>query len=318
MPELESNFQQVLTDRTAGDPMREDARWTNLSRPEIAARLTALGTPVGPEVVRQLLKKHGLGQRQARKSVAMGSSPDRNAQFEQIAALRKEYEAAGNPILSMDTKKRELLGNFFRPGTLYAGESAQVFDHDFPTAAEGWVIPHGIYDLLRNVGHIHLGVSHDTSPFACECLRRWWQTQGRPAYPRASSILLLCDGGGSNSASRYVFKEALQGVADEIGVPIRVAHYPPYCSKYNPIEHRLFPHVTRACQGVVFRSLEVVQQLIARTHTRSGLRVTVDILRGTYETGLKVAAQFKQTMRIAFAQNLPRWNYTAIPAAPTS
>jgi len=139
--------------------------------------------------------------------------------------------------------------------------------------------------------------------------------QSKVAHPQASSILLLCDGGGSNSARQYVFKEALHGVADEIGIAIRVAHYPPYCSKYNPIEHRLFPHVTRACQGAVFHGIEVVKPLMERTRTRGGLRVNVEILRGVYETGLKVAAHFKQTMRIHFAETLPRWNYTAIPAA---
>jgi hypothetical protein len=213
----------------------------------------------------------------------------------------------------MDTKKQEYLGNFYRDGHLYTTEELEVYDHDFNSQAEGIVIPHGIYDLQRNTGYINLGTSCDTSEFACDCIRNWWYNRGRFDYPNATSILVLCDGGGSNSSRYYIFKQDLQALADELGIEIRIAHYPPYTSKYNPIEHRLFPHVTRACQGVVFRSIELVKELMEKTHTRQGLKVTVQIVDKVYQKGRKVAKDFKETMRIVFDEFLPQWNYTAVP-----
>lgn len=312
---MEANFLEVLREHTAGDPMREGIKWTDLTRREISRRLAERGTPAGKRVVKQLLKKHGYVKRKARKKVEMGPRhPDRNAQFENIARLKAEYLSAGQPVLSIDTKKKELLGSFYREGKLYTTEPIEVWDHDFPTAASGVVFPHGLYDVGRNCARINLGTSHETSQFACESIERWWRRQGRRQYPQATRLLLLCDGGGSNSASRYVFKEELQKLADRLGLEIRVAHYPPYCSKYNPIEHRLFPHVTRACQGVVFNSVGIVKSLMEKTRTSTGLRVTVDILDKVYEIGRKCAKGFKETMKIIFDDLLPKWNYRAIPA----
>lgn len=239
----------------------------------------------------------------------------RNAQFENIARLKAEYQAAGNPVISMDTKKKEYLGNFYRDGYAYTQQTLLAFDHDFNSFAEGVVIPHGLYDVLRNKGYINLGVSKDTSEFACDSLRNWWYNQGRYDYPLARSILLLCDGGGSNNARHFIFKADLQQLVDEIGIEIRIAHYPPYTSKYNPIEHRLFPHVTRVCQGVLFKSVELVKQLMERTRTQSGLSVTVQIIDKIYQTGRKVTEAFKQNMPIVFDEHLPQWNYRAVPNA---
>ena len=237
----------------------------------------------------------------------------RNEQFENIAALKASYQAAGNPVVSMDTKKKEYLGNFYRSGHLYTTETIETYDHDFYSFAEGIVIPHAIYDLVHNKGYINIGTSRDTSQFVCDSLRQWWYTQGQVDYPQATSILILCDGGGSNNSRYYIFKQDLQELADEIGLEIRIAHYPPYCSKYNPIEHRLFPHVTQACQGVVFKSVEVVKELMARTKTKQGLRVTVNVIDKVYQTGRKVAESFKENMPIIFDDFLPQWNYTAVP-----
>ena len=304
----------MLFDHTAGDPMDETVRWTNLSLEEI---VTALwedhDIQVSPTVVRQLLKKHGYRRRKAQKKRTMKQAAHRNEQFEKIARLKAEYEAVGNPMISLDTKKKEDLGNFYRDGQLYTREEVHVYDHDFKSFAEGVVIPHGLYDVRRNIGYLHLGTSHDTSEFACDSFRYWWYTYGRKDYPQAFSILVLCDGGGSNSARQYLFKQDLQTLADEIGVEIRIAHYPPYCSKYNPIEHRLFPHVTRACQGVIFAGMEVVKELMAKTHTQTGLKVFVHIMDKVYQTGRKVAADFKENMRLVFDAFLPQWNYRAIP-----
>jgi len=305
----------VLRDRTAGDPMRPEVKWTDLTRREICGWLAQRGTPASRRGVKYLLRKHGYVKRKARKTRAMGPRhPDRNAQFQNIARLKQEFLDAGEPVISMDAKKKELLGNFYRDGRLYARQAIEVFDHDFPGAADGAVFPHGLYDVGLNRGHINLGTSHETSEFACDSIERWWCAEGRKRYPHATRLLLLCDGGGSNSARRYVFKEALQGLAARLGLEIRVAHYPPYCSKYNPIEHRLFPHVTRACQGVVFHTIQIVKTLMEKTTTRTGLQVTVDILDKVYETGRQCAKGFKQNMKILFDDLLPQWNYRAIPA----
>lgn len=207
-----------------------------------------------------------------------------------------------------------MIGNFFRNGKLYTQERVHVSDHDFRSSADGIAIPHGLYDMYRNIGYITIGTSRDTSEFACACIRQWWSTYGCLDYPDATEILLLCDCGGSNNARYYIFKQDLQELADELGIAIRIAHYPPYTSKYNPIEHRLFPHVTRACQGVVFSNIEIVKTFISKTKTKMGLLVFTSVLDKVFETGRKVADNFKENMRIQFDDYLPQWNYTAIPA----
>lgn len=179
--------------------------------------------------------------------------------------------------------------------------------------AQGVVIPHGIYDVQRNHGYVTLGTSHDTSAFACDCLLQWWQHYGQPTYADADSLLVLCDGGGSNSARTYLFKQDLEQVGQDLGIEIRVAHYPPYTSKYNPIEHRLFPHLTRACQGVIFTSVALVKDLMATTTTKTGLSVDVSILDKVYATGRKTTPHFKEQMRVIFDEDLPQWNYTIPP-----
>jgi hypothetical protein len=304
----------VLEDHTAGDPMRLEVRWTNLSRRQIAKRIAELGTPVSRHVVSQLLRRHGYRRRKALKKKTMGPRhPDRNAQFENIARLRKKYLKAGSPVISIDTKKKELMGEFYRDGVIDTQATIETNDHDFASMGSGTVIPHGLYDVGRNEGFVHLNTSHDTSELACDSIAAWWEDHGRAAYPGAKKLLVLCDGGGSNSASRYVFKEALQELATRLGLEIRVAHYPPYCSKYNPIEHRLFPHVTRACRGVIFRTLETVRHYMAKAGTATGLEVEVSVLEKVYETGRKCAAGFKEAMNIVFDDLLPKWNYRAVP-----
>ncbi len=314
-PEIDEQFLSVLREHTAGDPMNEKILWTNLREWEIVEALKMdYDVKVSRNIVRQLLKKHDYCLRKAQKRQSLKKSvPDRNEQFDNIVRLKSEYLKAGNPVISMDTKKKEHLGNFYREGRLYTLEELQVYDHDFPSFAEGVVIPHSLYDLQLNIGYIQVGTSRDTSEFACDSFRHWWYHYGCKNYSNATSILVLCDGGGSNSSRHYLFKQDLQILADEIGIEIRIAHYPPYCSKYNPIEHRLFPHVTRACQGVVFSSLELVTELISKTRTKTGLKVFVHVINKIYQTGRKVSDTFKSTMRLVFDETLPRWNYCAIP-----
>lgn len=298
---------------TAGDPMRAGVKWTNLSHRQIAKRLKEMGTPAGKNIVSQLLRAHGYRRRKAQKKRTMGQHAERNAQFEKIAHLKQEYLEVGKPVISIDTKKKELLGNFYREGITEGVKPTVVNDHDFPSHGNGFVIPHGIYDVSRNEAALHLNTSHDTTAFACESIELWWREQGQAVYPKTDELLILCDGGGSNSSLKYLFKEDLQALSNRLNLKIRIAHYPPYCSKYNPIEHRLFPHVTRACKGVPLECLETAKFYMAKTETTTGLNVVVRIIDKVFETGRKYAKSFKENMKIQFDEVLPKWNYTAIP-----
>jgi len=227
--------------------------------------------------------------------------------------LRASYEAIGNPIISVDTKKKEHIGNLFREGKIYTTETVEVFDHDFPSLAEGVAVPHAVYDVARNEAYVSIGTSRDTSEFACDSIRHWWYNYGILYYSLATSILMLMDGGGSNSSRHYLFKQDLQALAEEIGVEIRVAHYPPYTSKWNPIEHRLFPHITRSLQGVILTTHQLIKELVEKTTTTSGLKVFACVVNKIYETGRKITEGFKESMRIVFDKHLGQWNYVAVP-----
>jgi Rhodopirellula transposase DDE domain len=206
-----------------------------------------------------------------------------------------------------------LIGHFYRPGTLYAQETLATFDHDVPSLAEGGVIPYGMYDLQHHPGYVILGTSHDTSACACDGVRQWWQTSGQTPDVKAAALLLLCDGGGSKSARTYWCKADLEKGVQDIGVDLRVAHYPPYTSKGNPLEHRWFPHLTRACQGVVVTSVELVKELMAKAQTQTGLEVSVDLCTKMYATGRKVTEHCKEHLPVIFDDELPQWNYRIPP-----
>ncbi len=189
----------------------------------------------------------------------------------------------------------------------------EVYDHDFPTLAEGVGIPHTLYDIERNEAYVTIGTSRDTSEFACDSIRHWWYNYGIKHYSDATSILMLMDGGGSNSSRHYIFKQDLQALVDELGIEIRIAHYPPYTSKWNPIEHRVFPHITRSLQGVILTTHQLMKELIEKTTTKTGLNVVANIINKVYQTGRKVAKDFKKSMEIIFDKKLRLWNYTAVP-----
>ncbi|WP_293282296.1 ISAzo13 family transposase, partial [Microcoleus sp. PH2017_36_ELK_O_B] len=205
--DLNERFLEVLKNHTAGDPMSEKIKWTTT-------------------VVKKLLKKHGYVKRKAQKQQTTGVTKNRNEQFENLARITAQYELRGNPIVSMDTKKKEFIGNLYRAGSLYTTEVITTFDHDFFSLAEGKVVPHGIYDPQQNRGYLNLGISKDTSEFACESIKLWWINYGKFIYPQADSILIKCDGGGSNNSNHHIFKSDLQKLVDELGIEIRIAHYP--------------------------------------------------------------------------------------------
>ena len=312
IPGIDAAFLRVLADHTAGSPMDEKIKWTNLTRQNIASLLALEGILVSVTVVDQLLWKHYYRKRQAVKKRSGGGSENRDRQFKNIDRLKQEYVEAGHPVVSMD-KKKEFIGDLNRKGSVYTTEPQVVYDHNFPSLAQGVAIPHGLYDVVDNIGYIQIGTSRDTTEFACDSIRYWWTTYGKVRYPLATSILLLCDGGGSNSSHYHIFKSDLQALVDDLGIEIRIAHYPPYTSKYNPIKHRLFPHVTRVCQGVILESVELLNELIATTTTRTGLKVFTTILNKSYQIGRTVTENFKENIEIVFDSILPRWNYTAKP-----
>jgi hypothetical protein len=317
-PKIDEDFCKVLVEHTAGSPTEESLIWTNLAHTEIVDRMQECGSFISVHIVDQLLDRHDFHERKALRMTPLSRHPDRNTQFETIARLKRESLDSADPILSMDLKARELLGNFFRSGPLQTRQPIRVFDHDFAEFAQGVVLPHGIYDLKLNRGYIHLGTSHETSEFACDNLRDWWERFGRAAYPAARSILLLCDGGGSNPADNdngqaHLFRTDLQRLVNDLRLEIRVAHYPPYASKYNPIEHRLFPHLTRVCRGVIFHTIDVVAELMRKASTRTGLSVVVDLVDRVYEIGRKVSQAAKDAVNLVRDTVLPRWNYRILP-----
>jgi hypothetical protein len=315
--EVEQNLKSVLQTRTGGDPDDATIVFTDLSPARLSKTVTNLGTPVSDETIRQWMDGQNLRLRKIRKVLPGGSSPDRDAQFARIAELIEEYEAAGNPYFFVDTKAKEHLGSLFRAGRVRCNTAFRAFDHDFPSWADGVIIPHGIYDRVRNRGHINIGLSHDTSLFACDSLQWYWNRIGQQCYRDATSVLLLFDCGGSNAANKYIFKHDLQTLADTIGLEIRAAHYPSYCSKYNPIERRLFPHITRACTGMLFDTLETVVELMRKATTSTGLRTTVNVIRRLYETGRNATEEMKSNLKIVFDDLLPKWNYRAVPQNAT-
>ncbi len=274
-----------------------------------------MGTPAGDDAIRQWMNEQNLRLRKIHKVKSGGKSPDRDAQFQNIAGLIEQYEDAGNPCFSVDTKAKEFQGQLFRKGRVRCTKAFEAFDHDFPSWADGVIIPHGIFDLFRNRGHINIGLSRDTTEFACDSFKWYWNRIGRQCYPDADSILMLVDCGGSNSATKYIFKHDLQAVVNAIGVEIRVAHYPSYCSKYNPIERRFFPHVSRACTGMLFDTLERAVELMRKATTSTGLKTTVNVIRRIYETGRNATEIIKETIRstVCFHELLPRWNYSIAP-----
>ncbi len=316
-PDINDTFLSLVKEHTAGDPMDETKKWTNLTCAKIGCLLAEQGFKVSRNIVRKLLKKNAYVKRKALKKKAAGGHVNRNAQFEKISKLRALYTSLGHPIISVDAKKKELIGNLFREGKVYTTKTVEVYDHDFPSLAEGVAVPHTLYDIDRNEAYVNIGTSRDTSEFACDSIRHWWNTYGRLYYPLATSILLLMDGGGSNSSRHYIFKQDLQALVDEIGVKIRIAHYPPHTSKWNPIEHRVFPHITRELSGMILISHLFMKELIEKTTTKTGLKVFACIFNKVYETGRKVAEGFKESMQIVFDEHLRQWNYVAIPNVAT-
>jgi hypothetical protein len=306
-----TTFQQTVQPYVAGTPQDERVRWVGLHPGQICRKMAHVGIAISRYLVATLLAWCGLRRRRYRKTQCLGQTALRNAQFEHIARLREAFADRDWPILSRDTKNKERLGNFDRGETDYGLERRAVNEHDFPSAATGLVIPHGIYDVTRNHGYLTLGTSHDTSECVCDNLLWYWQQDLQWHYPEAAAMLLLCDGGGSTGCRHTIVKYDLARMADRLGLHVLVAHYPAYCSKWNPIEHRLFCHLHRAWQGALFHSLDLVKELALTTATTTGLTVSVRINPQVYATGRVVPEDWQRRLnhQILFDDDMPQWNY---------
>ena len=300
----------ILHSYTAGSPMNECIRWTNLSWTRISELLKDKGLDVGRYVVKKVMKQLGYVRRKMVKCKTMVEVAFRNEQFEYIKKITKEFISNGLPVLSLDTKKKELIGNFYRQGHLLTHEQVNVFDHDFKNFSQGTVVPHGIYDLYQNTCYLTLGQSCDTAEFMCDNLSYYWENHIRHYYPAAGKILLLCDGGGSNGSRFHVVKEAFHNLAQKLKIEIVVAHYPAYCSKWNPIEHLAFCHITRAWQGIVFDSFQTVEDKAKMATTKTGFSVEVWQNKKEYKTGKKASEEFLTNYPVKFNKFLPQWNYS--------
>jgi len=303
----------LLEHDTGGDPMT-GLKWSRRTTEKVAVLLADLRIFVSSNTVARLLHQMGYSLRVNHKALATDSSPDRNQQFEYISELRTSFQRRNHPIISVDTKKRELVGNFKNPGARWCQSPILVNDHDFRTDSIGVAIPYGIYDLLANRGSIFLGISHDTARFAARSIATWWSREGLVRYPRTSKLLILADTGGSNSSRTYGWKSEIQKqLCNRLNLTVTIAHYPVGASKWNPVEHRLFSEISKNWAGEPLTTYEKILKFIRTTSTLTGLRVTAYMDRNTYETGLTPTNEERRQLCIRPHDVLPNWNYTIAP-----
>lgn len=276
----------------------------------LGGRLLDRGFGISPGVLSDLLRDSlDIGRRKIQKDIPLGHSEDREPQFQRLAQLRAEYTAMGWPVLSVDTKKKELLGRYAHAGRAWTDGTLKAFDHDFGSYSTGKAIPYGVYDTVRNEALVYLATGSDTGALAADALRRWWYRLGKRSYAGVGGILVLADCGGSNGYKVALYREQLGCLATHLGIPIRVAHLPPYCSKYNPIDHRLFCHLTRALSGRLCESLEWMQLLFSQVRTSTGLSVVAELARKVYQTAQKAGKAFRQCESTIRDALLGKYNY---------
>jgi hypothetical protein len=313
-PGLENALDALVEPTSRGDPM-SPLRWTCMSVRRLAAELQRHGFQIGRQKIADLLHEMGYSLQANRKTREGTDHPDRDAQFEYINRHVKAFQHRGQPVISVDTKKKELVGDFRNVGREWRpqGQPLEVRTHDFQDDDLGKVVPYGVYDLTHNEAWVSVGIDHDTAEFAVASIRRWWRTMGKKRFPNATRLLITADSGGSNGARSRLWKVALQRFADETGLEVGVCHFPPGTSKWNKIEHRLFCHITRNWRGQPLLSREIIVQLIGRTTTQAGLTVKASLDRRTYIQGIKVTNQELSQVRLHPAAFHGDWNYTIRP-----
>lgn len=316
-PGLLAALSELVQSSIRGDP-EAALLWVSKSQRHLSAALAELGFTAGQKLVGRLLRRLGFSLQANSKTREGASHPDRNAQFEHINAQVAAFQAAGEPALSVDTKKKELVGDFKNGGRELRpkGQPEPVRVHDFVIPELGKAVPYGVYDIADNVGWVNLGISHDTAVFSVESIRRWWYELGATRYPTATRLLITADCGGSNGVRLRLWKRELQALADELGISITVCHLPPGTSKWNRIEHRLFAFITQNWRGKPLVSHQVIIQLIANTTTDTGLTVACRLDNTTYEKGIKVSDAEMAALNIQPANFHGEWNYTFAPRQP--
>jgi len=310
-PGLLEALERLIDPATRGDPM-SPLRWTCKSTAKLAEELTRQNHPVTDRTVAMLLKQSGYSLQANRKSREGSSHPDRNAQFEYINRQVRVFQKRQQPVVSVDTKKKELVGEFKNPGEEWQpqGQPQPVNVHDFPDKKLGKAIPYGVYDLAGNEGWVSVGIDHDTAEFACASILRWWNEMGSARFPRATELMITADGGGSNSSRNRLWKKSLQSLADELGMTLKICHFPPGTSKWNKIEHRLFCFITKNWRGRPLTTYEVIVNLIASTTTKTGLIVRAALDPRQYETGITVSDEELEHLRLTRAKFHGEWNYS--------
>lgn len=313
-PSLQEDLERLVEPVTRGDP-ESPLRWTSKSVRALAEELRTWGHQVSHQLVSELLQTLGYSLQANRKTREGGKHIDRDAQFEQINTQAQAFLAEGEPVISVDAKKKELVGDFKNPGREWhpTGEPEEVRVYDFPIEGQGRVTPYGIYDQGRNTGWVNVGIDHDTAEFAVESIRRWWNEVGQDQYPKAARLLITADGGGSNGSRVRLWKWELQHLADETGLEIRVCHFPPGTSKWNKIEHRLFAFISQNWRGKPLVNYEVILKLIAATKTRTGLTVASRLDTNSYPSGRKISDEQMETLSLRRDDFHGEWNYTILP-----
>ncbi len=313
-PAVLAALEALIEPMTRGDP-ESPLRWTCKSTRRLADELTRQDHPVGARTVATLLRQAGYSLQANRKTREGSSHPDRNAQFEYINTLVRRFQNRGQPAVSVDTKKKELVGDFKNAGRTWQlkGQPEDVRVHDFRDPTLGKVIPYGVYDLANNQGWVSVGIDHDTAQFATTSIRRWWTQMGRHRFPRASALLITADGGGSNSPRSRLWRVSLQKLADALALTLTVCHFPPGTSKWNTIEHRLFSFITHNWRGRPLVSHQAIVSLIASTTTRTGLVVRAAIDSNRYDTDIKVRDDELARLRLTPHAFHGEWNYTVSP-----
>lgn len=312
-PRYERELKAFVEDEVAGDPM-SGRKWTRKTLRWMKKELHAIGINASLSTIRNTLRKCKISLKKNRKYKSTLNHPERDTQFLYLNKLKHKSLSTGNPVISVDTKKKELVGNFKNDGRTWRKEALKVFDHDFPSLAEGKLVPFGIYDLKNNEGYLYCGTSFETSEFVVDSIICWWEENGRNQYPNASKILILCDSGGANGYRRRMWKWALQTkLADRLGLTVTVCHYPSGASKYNPIEHMLFSFISLNWAGEPLTSYEKALGLIKSTTTEKGLKVEAQLVDKEYEKGLKVSDEQMKSLNIERPNVCPQWNYTIKP-----
>ncbi len=313
-----ATLEQLLKNETAGDPI-SGLKWKNKSLRKIAKRLRWSGIKAKKDTIAKLLKELRYSLRVNRKKLSLDGikavdKKKRNKQFQYIHRIKREFVQQGNPVISVDAKKKELIGKFKNPGASWQKRPFDVYDHDFSNYADGIGIPYGIYDTQANQGSIFVGTSHDTPAFAVDCIVKWWQVEGQHRYPNASKLLILADSGGSNGRRIKAWKYHLQHkLCNPYGLSVTVCHYPPGASKWNPIEHRLFSEISKNWRGKPLTSYEVMLKHIRSTKTSSGLKVRSFLIKKQYLTGEKISNAQMAILSIFRHETFPQWNYTLMP-----